>query len=68
MQEKTPSIESAYATVRREVARLQILKPTTSCKGNTSLEEVGIDLTVRNRPLGQGHGWSRSKIARRRPS
>jgi len=52
MQEKTPSVESAYAAVRREAARLQILKPTTSSEGNTSLGEVGIDLTARNRPQG----------------
>ena len=56
MQEKTPSVEFAYAAVRREAVRLQILKPTTSSEGNTSLGEVGIDLTARNRPLRQGQG------------
>jgi len=35
MQEKTPSVESAYAVVRREATGLQILKPTTSSEGNT---------------------------------
>jgi len=30
MQEKTTSVESTYVVVRREAARLQILKPTTS--------------------------------------
>jgi len=48
MQEKTSSVEFAYAAVRREVARLQILKPTTSNEENTSLGEVEIDLTARN--------------------
>ena len=56
MQEKTPLVESAYATVRRETTQLQILKPTTSSEGNTSLGEVGIGLTVRNRPPEQGQG------------
>jgi len=50
MQEKTPPVESAYAAVRREAARFRILKPTTSSEENTSLGEVGIDLTARNRP------------------
>jgi len=45
MQEKTLSVESAYAAVRREATRLQILKPTTSSEGNTSLGEVEIGLT-----------------------
>jgi len=58
MQEKTPSVESAYVAARREAARLQILKPTTSREENTSLEEVGIGLTARNRPPEQGQGWS----------
>ena len=35
MQEKTPSVESAYAVVWREATGLQILKPTTSSEGNT---------------------------------
>jgi len=61
MQEKTPSVESAYATVPREAARLQILKLTTNSEENTSLGEVGIGLTVRNRPLEQGQGWSPSQ-------
>ena len=56
MQENTPSVESAYAAIRREATRLQILKPTTSSEENTSLEEVGIDLTARNRPSEQGQG------------
>jgi len=68
MQEKTPSVESAYATVRREAVRLQILKPNTSSEGNISLGEVGIGLTARNRPPGQGQGWSRSETAGRHPS
>jgi len=50
MQEKTPLVEFAYDVVRREAAQLQILKPTTSSEGNTSLGEVGIGLTTRNRP------------------
>jgi len=68
MQEKTTSVEFAYAAVQREATRLQILNPTTSSKGNTSLGEVEIGLTARNRPLGQGHGWSHSEIVKRRPS
>ena len=68
MQEKTPSVESAYAVVRREAARLQILKPTTSSEKNTSLEEVAIGLTARNRPPEQGQGWSRPETFGRRPS
>jgi len=58
----------AYATVRREVTRLQILKPTTSSEENTSLGEVGISLTARNRPPEQEHGWSRPETVGRRPS
>jgi len=50
MQEKTPSVESAYAIVQREAARHQILKPTTSSEGNTSLGKVRIYLTTRNIP------------------
>jgi len=68
MQEKTPSVESAYAAIRREAARLQILKPTTSSKENTLLEEVGIELTARNKPPEQGQGWSHPETAGRRPS
>jgi len=68
MQEKTPSVESAYVVIRREAARLQILKPTTSSEENTSLEEVGIGLTTRNRPPEQGEGWSRPETVGRRPS
>jgi len=49
MQEKIPSVEFAYVVVRKEAARLQIIKPTTNSEGNTSLGEVGIDLTTRNR-------------------
>ena len=40
MQEKTPSVEFAYAVVRRKTAWLQILKPTTSSEENTSLGAV----------------------------
>jgi len=68
IQEKTLLVESAYVVVRREAARLQILKPTTSSERNTSLREVKISLTARNRPPGQGQGWSCPKIAKRRPS
>jgi len=68
MQEKTPSVEFAYATVRRETAQLQILKPTTSSEENTSLEEVGIGLTARNRPPEQRQGWSYPENSGRRPS
>jgi len=68
MQEKTPSVESAYAAVQRETTRLQILKPTTSSEENTSLEEVGMGLTARNRPPEQGQGWSCPETAGRRPS
>jgi len=68
MQEKTPSVESAYAAIRREATRLQILKPTTSSEENTPLEEVEIGLTARNRPPKQEQGWSRPETARRRPS
>jgi len=50
MQEKTPSVEFAYVVVQREAVRLQILKPTTNSEGNTSLWEVKINLTARNRP------------------
>ena len=67
MQEKTPLVESAYAVVRREATRLQILKPTTSSEENTSLGEVRIGLTARNRPPKQGHGWSRPETVGRRP-
>jgi len=56
MQEKTPSVESTYVVVRRETARLQILKLTTSSEENTSLEEVRIGLTARNRPPEQKQG------------
>ncbi|XLR02966.1 hypothetical protein S83_069164 [Arachis hypogaea] len=66
MQEKTPSVESAYAAVRREAARLHILKPTTSSRGDTLLGKVGIGLIARNRP--QGQGWNRSETAGRRSS
>jgi len=58
MQEKTLSVEFAYAVVRKVVVRLQILKPTTSSEGNTSLGKVRIGLTARNRPPEQGQGWS----------
>jgi len=68
MQEKTPSVESAYAVVRREVARLQILKPTTSSEENTLLGEVGIGLTTRNRPPEQGQGLSCPETVRWRLS
>ena len=68
IQEKTPSVESAYPAVRREAARLQILKPTTSSEENTSLEEVEISLIARNRPLELGQGWSLQETAERRPS
>ena len=68
MQEKTPSVESAYAVVRREAIWLQNLKPTTSSEESTSLEKVKISLTARNRPPEQGQGWSRPESARRRPS
>ncbi|XLS44568.1 hypothetical protein HN51_001433 [Arachis hypogaea] len=67
MQEKTPLVESAYAAVRREAARLQILKPTTSSEGSTSLGEVGIGLVARNKQ-GQGPRWNRSETAGRRSS
>ena len=50
------------------MARLQILKPTTSREENTSLEEVGIGLTARNRLPEQGQGWSRPETSERRPS
>ena len=56
MQEKTPSVESACAAVRREAARLQILKLTTSSKENTSLGEARIGLSARNRLSEQGQG------------
>jgi len=68
MQENTLSIESAYAVVQREAARLQILKPITSSEENTSLGEVGIGLTARNRPPEQGQRWSRPETVGRRPS
>jgi len=63
MQEKTPLIESAYVVVRREAARLQILKRTTNSEENTSLGEAGIGLIARNRPSEHGHGWSRPETA-----
>jgi len=68
MQEKTPLVEFAYAAVRREAARLQILKPATSSEENTSLEDVGIGLTARNRPPEQGQEWSHPETVGRRPS
>ena len=49
---EAPLVESAYAAVRREAVRFQILKPTTSSEGNISLGEVGIGLTARNKPPG----------------
>jgi len=68
MQEKTPLLESAYAAIRMKAARLQILKPTTSSEGNTLLGKLEIGLTARNRPPGQGHGWSCLETAGQRPS
>jgi len=62
MQEKTPLVESVYVVVRREAVRLQILKPATSSEENTSLEEVGIGLTVRNRPPEQGRDGVAQKL------
>jgi len=56
MQEKTPSVKSAYTVVRREAAQLQILKPSINSEENTSLGEVRIGLTARNRPPEQGQG------------
>jgi len=68
MQEKTPLVESAYVVIRREAARHQILKPIASSEENTSLREVKIDLTARNRPPEQVRGWIRPKTVGRRPS
>jgi len=68
IQKKTPSVESTYVVVRREAAPLQILKPTTSSEENTSLGEVEIGLTARNRPPEQGQGWSHPETVGRCPS
>ncbi|XLR39961.1 hypothetical protein HN51_018119 [Arachis hypogaea] len=48
-QEPAPSVESAYATIRREAARLQILKPTTDGVGEASQGEIGTGLAAKNR-------------------
>ena len=39
-REPLPSVEAAYATIRREVARLNILKPASSSDADTSLGSV----------------------------
>ncbi|XLR07165.1 hypothetical protein S83_035103, partial [Arachis hypogaea] len=59
-QEPAPSVESAYATIRREAARLQILKHTTDGVREASQGEIRTGLAAKNRTDqgGQGHGRS----------
>ncbi|MED6199636.1 hypothetical protein PIB30_077755, partial [Stylosanthes scabra] len=60
--------ESAYTAIRREVARLQILKPTIDSGGDTSQGKIGIRVAAKNKANRDGQGCSRLETTIRRSS